>query len=245
MSGIQGKVVVITGASSGLGEATARHLAAKGARVVLGARREGRLRAIVKDIEREGGQAAARQVDVTRRSEVEALIRAAVERFDRLDVLINNAGLMALAPIEKTLVEEWDRMIDINIRGVLYGMAAALPVFQRQKSGHVINISSVVGHKVSINGAVYSATKYAVRAISEGFRQEVEWIRTTIISPGAMQTELPLGISDPEMAAGMQAFYREQAIPADAVARAIAFAIEQPAEVDVNEVLVRPTTQEL
>jgi len=245
MSGIQGKVVVITGASSGLGEATARLLAAKGATVFLGARREERLRAIVKDIEREGGQAAAKQVDVTRRSEVEALIRAAVERFDRIDVLINNAGLMALAPFEKALVEEWDRMIDINIKGVLYGMAAALPVFQRQKSGHVINISSVVGHKVSTGGAVYSATKFAVRAISEGFRQEVEGVRTTVISPGAMQTELPLGISDPEMAAGMQAFYRDQAIPAASVARAIAFAIEQPADVDINEILVRPTTQEL
>lgn len=245
MSNIQGKVVAITGASSGLGEATARHLAAKGASVFLGARREERLAAIVTEIEAAGGQAAAMRVDVTRRAEVDAFVQAAVSRFGRIDVLVNNAGLMALAPIEKTLIDEWERMIDINIKGVLYGVAAALPVFARQGGGHIINIASVAGHKVTAGGAVYCATKHAVRVISEGVRQEVDGVRTTIISPGAVQSELPLGISDPETAAGIQEFYRQQAIPANAVARAIAYAIEQPADVDINEILLRPTTQEL
>jgi NADP-dependent 3-hydroxy acid dehydrogenase YdfG len=245
MSNIQGKVVVITGASSGLGEATARHLASKGASVFLGARRMARLQTVVADIQRAGGQAAAMQVDVTRRAEVDAFVQAATEKFGRMDVLVNNAGLMALAPIEKTLVDEWDRMVDINIKGVLYGIAAALPVFARQKGGHIINIASVAGHKVSMGGAVYCATKHAVRAISEGIRQEVDGIRTTIISPGAVQSELPLGISDPDTAAHIKAFYRQQAIPADAVARAIAYAIEQPADVDINEILLRPTVQEM
>jgi NADP-dependent 3-hydroxy acid dehydrogenase YdfG len=242
---VEGKVVVITGASSGLGETTARHLAAKGAKVFLGARREDRLATVVADIVRAGGQAAARKVDVTRRAEVNAFVQAAVEKFGRMDVLVNNAGLMALAPISKTLVDEWDRMVDINIKGVLYGVAAALPVFARQKSGHIINLASVAGHKVTMGGAVYCATKHAVRAISEGVRQEVDGIRTTIISPGAVQSELPLGISDPETSAAIEQFYRQTAIPADAVARAIAFAIEQPADVDINEILLRPTAQEL
>jgi NADP-dependent 3-hydroxy acid dehydrogenase YdfG len=245
MSDIEGKIVVITGASSGLGEATARHLASKGASVFLGARRMARLQTVVADIQRAGGQAAAMQVDVTRRAEVDAFVQAATEKFGRMDVLVNNAGLMALAPIEKTLVDEWDRMVDINIKGVLYGIAAALPVFARQKGGHIINIASVAGHKVSMGGAVYCATKHAVRAISEGIRQEVDGIRTTIISPGAVQSELPLGISDPDTAAHIKAFYRQQAIPADAVARAIAYAIEQPADVDINEILLRPTVQEM
>jgi NADP-dependent 3-hydroxy acid dehydrogenase YdfG len=245
MSNMEGKVVVITGASSGLGEATARHLASQGASVFLGARRVDRLQTIVVDIQRAGGQAAAKQVDVTRRIDVDAFVHAAIEKFGRMDVLVNNAGLMALAPIDKTLVEEWDRMVDINIKGVLYGIAAALPVFARQKGGHIINIASVAGHTVSMGGAVYCATKHAVRAISEGLRQEVDGIRTTIISPGAVQSELPLGISDPDTAAHVQEFYRQQAIPADAVARAIAYAIEQPADVDINEILLRPTVQEL
>ena len=185
------------------------------------------------------------KVDVTRRAEVDAFVQGAIEKFGRMDVLVNNAGLMALGPLAKTLVDEWDRMIDINIKGVLYGVAAALPVFERQKGGHIINISSVAGHKVSMGGAVYCATKHAVRAISEGVRQEIDGIRTTIISPGAVQTELPLGSSDPETAAGIKEFYRLMAIPADAVARAIAFAIEQPADVDINEIILRPTAQEL
>jgi NADP-dependent 3-hydroxy acid dehydrogenase YdfG len=245
MSNIQGKVVVVTGASSGLGEATARHLASKGAKVFLGARRTERLAAVVADIERAGGQAAAMRVDVTQRAQVEAFVQAALQRYGRIDVLVNNAGLMALAPMTKTRVDEWERMVDINIKGVLYGIAAALPVFQRQNAGHFINISSVAGHKVSMGAAVYAGTKFAVRAISEGLRQEVDGIRTTIISPGAVQSELPLGSSDEETAAGLKQFYREQAIPADAVARAIAYAIEQPADVDINEILLRPTVQEL
>jgi NADP-dependent 3-hydroxy acid dehydrogenase YdfG len=245
MSNIEGKVVVITGASSGLGEATARHLASQGASVFIGARRMDRLQTVVADIQRAGGQVAAKQVDVTKRREVDAFVQAAVAKFGRMDVLVNNAGLMALGPIDKALVDEWDRMVDINIKGVLYGIAAALPVFARQKGGHIINIASVAGHKVSMGGAVYCATKHAVRAISEGLRQEVDGIRTTIISPGAVQSELPLGISDPDTAAHVQEFYRQQAIPADAVARAIAYAIEQPADVDINEILLRPTVQEL
>lgn len=245
MSSIADKVIVITGASSGIGEATARHLAAKGAKVYLGARRKERLDAIVAELVSAGVQAAAMPVDVTKRSEVEAFVQGAIAKFGCMDVLVNNAGLMALAPIEKTLVDEWDRMIDINIKGVLYGVAAALPVFAQQKGGHIINIASVAGHKVSIGGAVYCATKHAVRVISEGIRQEVDGIRTTIISPGAVESELPLGSSDPVTAAGLKAFYRRMAIPAEAVARAIAFAIEQPADVDINEVLLRPTAQEL
>ncbi|NVJ05298.1 SDR family oxidoreductase [Myxococcus sp. AM001] len=246
MSDIQGKVVVITGGSSGLGEATARHLASRGAKVFLGARRTDRLATVVADIEREGGQAAALAVDVTKQAEVAAFIQAAVDRFGRIDVLVNNAGLMSLAPVAKTLVDEWDRMVDTNIKGVLYGIAAALPVFQRQNSGHFINISSVAGHKVSMGAAVYAGTKFAVRAISEGLRQEVGGsIRTTIISPGAVQSELPMGSSDPETAAMVKKMYQQQAIPADSVARAIAFAIEQPADVDINEVLLRPTKQAL
>ncbi|QDE69507.1 SDR family oxidoreductase [Myxococcus xanthus] len=246
MSSIQGKVVVITGASSGLGAETARHLASRGAKVFLGARRTDKLAAVVADIERGGGQASARAVDVTKRAEVAAFIQAAVDRFGRIDVLVNNAGLMSLAPVAKTLVDEWDRMVDTNIKGVLYGIAAALPVFQRQNSGHFINISSVAGHKVSMGAAVYAGTKFAVRAISEGLRQEVGGsIRTTIISPGAVQSELPMGSSDPETAASVKEMYQQLAIPADSVARAIAFAIEQPADVDINEVLLRPTKQVL
>lgn len=246
MSSIEGKVVVVTGASSGIGEETARFLASRGAKLFLGARRTDRLEAVVKDIERAGGQAAARAVDVTKRRDVEAMIEGALGKFGRIDVLVNNAGLMALAPIARTLVDEWERMVDVNIKGVLHGIAAALPVFMRQKSGHFINISSVAGHKVMMGGAVYSGTKFAVRAISEGLRQEVGGtIRTTVISPGAVHSELPLGSSDPDTAAFIKEYYRQQAIPADAVARAIAFAIEQPAEVDVNEILIRPTVQEL
>lgn len=245
MPGIAGKVVVITGASSGLGEATARHLASRGARVFLGARRAERLQAIVADIARAGGEADSKTVDVTSRAEVEAFVQAALRKFGRIDVLVNNAGLMAQAPLAKVLVNEWDRMIDINIKGVLYGIAAVLPVFQRQNGGHFINIASVAGHKVSLGAAVYAGTKFAVRAISEGLRQEVDGVRTTVISPGAVQSELPLGSSDPDTVARVKEFYRQQAIPADSVARAIAWAIEQPADVDINEIVLRPTVQEL
>jgi NADP-dependent 3-hydroxy acid dehydrogenase YdfG len=246
MSSIEGKVVVITGASSGLGEATARLLAAAGARVFLGARRKDRLAAVVADIERAGGQASARVVDVTSRPDVDAFVAAALEQYGRIDVLVGNAGLMAQAPLARGLVDEWDRMIDVNIKGVLYGIAAVLPVFQRQDSGHFINIASVAGFKIRPGAAVYAGTKHAVRAISEGLRQEVGGnIRTTIISPGAVQSELPLGSSDPETAARVVDFYEKSAIPADSVARAIAFAIEQPPDVDINEIVLRPTVQDL
>jgi NADP-dependent 3-hydroxy acid dehydrogenase YdfG len=185
--------------------------------------------------------------DVTDREQVKALVDAAVQNFGRVDVMLNNSGLMQQSPLERLKVDEWDNMIDINIKGVLYGIAAALPHMQRQKAGHIINVSSVAGHKVTPAGAVYSATKHAVRAISEGLRQEVKAynIRTTIISPGAVATELPSHITDPQSATGMQQYYENFAIPADAFARAVAFAIEQPDDVDINEILFRPTRQEL
>lgn len=242
---IESKVVVITGASSGLGESTARHLASLGASVVLAARREDRLNAIVQDITAAGGKATAVAVDVTRREDLEKLIQHAVATFGRVDVMINNAGFMAIAPIAELRVDEWDRMIDINIKGVMYGIAAALPVFQKQGSGHFINISSVAGIKVfSPGGSVYSGTKYAVRAISDGLRHEVgKSIRTTTIEPGAVDSELKFGSGHEASSQVVQEFYKS-AIPAESVARAIAFAIEQPADVDINEIVLRPTSQD-
>lgn len=243
--GIEGKVVVITGASSGLGESTARHLARLGAAVVLGARREERLNAIVEEIKAEGGKATAQAVDVTRREDLTALVQHAVSTFGRVDVMINNAGLMAISPIAELRVDEWDRMIDINIKGVMYGIAAALPLFEQQGAGHFINISSVAGIKVfSPGGSVYSGTKYAVRAISDGLRHEVgSSIRTTTIEPGAVDSELKHGSTHETSAQAVAEFYK-QAIPAESVARAIAFAIEQPADVDINEIVLRPTSQD-
>ncbi|CAI0830419.1 Uncharacterized oxidoreductase SAV2478 [Serratia quinivorans] len=245
MGQISGKVVVITGASSGLGEATARHLATLGATLVLAARRKERLDLLVDECIATGGKALAVKVDVTEREDVKAMVAAAVAQFGRIDVFINNAGLMAIAPITMTKVDEWERMIDINIKGVLYGIAAVLPVFEQQNDGHFVNISSVAGVKVfSPGGTVYSGTKYAVRAISEGLRHEVGAnIRTTTICPGAVESELKLGSSDAESAQFVQDFYK-QAIPADSVARAIAYAIEQPADVDINEIVLRPTQQD-
>jgi NADP-dependent 3-hydroxy acid dehydrogenase YdfG len=185
MSGkIAGKVIVITGASSGLGEAAARHLAGLGATAVLGARRADRIRSLAEELSKGGAKALAVETDVSRREQVQGLVDAAAESYGRIDVLINNAGLMPLSPLDRLKVDEWDRMIDVNIKGVLYGIAAALPHMQRQQAGHIINVSSVAGHKVRAGGAVYSATKHAVRALSEGLRQEVKPynIRTTIIS---------------------------------------------------------------
>jgi NADP-dependent 3-hydroxy acid dehydrogenase YdfG len=244
-NGIEGKIVLITGASSGLGEATARLLAAKGAALVLGARRLDKLESIAEDLRQRGGRIEVLATDVTRRADVEALVARAVKRFGMLDVIVNNAGLMAIAPLAEAKVDEWERMIDINIKGVLYGIAAALPVFKKQSRGHFINIASVAGFKVfSPGGTVYSGTKYAVRAISEGLRHEVGGsIRTTIISPGAIDSELKFGSSDKASAKAVGEFY-QQAIPADSVARAIAYAIEQPDDVDVNEIVLRPTVQE-
>lgn len=242
---IAGKVVVITGASSGLGEATARHLASLGAKVVLAARRVERLTQIANEIKANGGQAIYQQVDVTKLDQLRALVDVTVKAFGRIDVLVNNAGLMAIAPLNAFKVDEWDRMIDINIKGVLYGIAAALPEFQKQNSGHFINIASVAGIKVfSPGGTVYSGTKFAVRAISEGLRHEVGGsIRTTTIEPGAVDSELKLGSSHEASANSVKDFYKI-AIPASAVAKAIAYAIEQPAEVDINEIVLRPTVQE-
>jgi len=244
---IEGKVVVITGASSGLGEATARRLSEEGATVVLGARRLDRLKTLVSEITGKGGKALAKATDVTQVAEVKALVDAAVKTYGRIDVIINNAGLMPQSPLERLKIDDWDRMIDVNIKGVLYGIAAALPYMKEQKSGHFINVSSVAGHKVRRGGVVYAATKHAVRVISEGLRQEVKPynIRTTVISPGAVATELPNSMTEPDLAEGMQKFYEETAIPADSFARAVVFAMSQPEDVDVNEILFRPTRQEL
>jgi NADP-dependent 3-hydroxy acid dehydrogenase YdfG len=243
MSEIRGKIVAITGASSGIGEATARLLAEHGAKVVLGARRTDRLQALAADIRESGGEAEHQALDVTRREEVAAFVRRAQDRFGRLDVLVNNAGLMPLSPLDQLKVDEWERMVDVNIKGVLYGIAAALPVFRAQASGHFVNIASVAGLRVAPNMAVYSGTKFAVRAISEGLRQEAgDKLRVTIISPGAVESELAETISDPDFKERI-VDYRSIAIPAAAIARAIAFAIEQPADVDVNEIVIRPTAQ--
>ena len=242
---IQDKVVVITGASSGLGEATARHLASRGAKVVLGARRTEKLQAICADIQRAGGEATFNTMDVTSLESVKDLVDLAVQTYGKLDVIINNAGLMSIAPLQELKVDEWNRMIDINIKGVLNGIAAALPVFEDQQSGHFINISSVAGLKVfSPGGTVYSGTKFAVRAITEGLRHEVGGnIRTTSIEPGAVDSELKYGSSHQASSDFVVDFYK-QAIPADSVARAIAYAIEQPRDVDINEIVLRPTVQE-
>jgi NADP-dependent 3-hydroxy acid dehydrogenase YdfG len=242
---IAGKVVVITGASSGLGEAAARHLAARGATIVLGARRTDRIDALAGELTSSGGNAFALATDVTRREQVQALVDAAVARYGRIDVMINNAGVMPRAPLERLNVEDWDRTIDVNIKGVLYGIAAALPHMKAQKSGHFINVSSVAGHKVSANGTVYAATKHAVRALSEGLRVEVKPynIRTTVISPGAVATELPESSTEDDVRESVRKMYDDIAIPADSFARAVAFAIEQPDDVDVNEILYRPTRQ--
>jgi NADP-dependent 3-hydroxy acid dehydrogenase YdfG len=243
---IEGKVVVITGASSGLGESTARFLAANGAKVVLGARRKDRIDALVNDITAKGGSVLGFKTDVTKRGDVEALVKGAMDRYGRIDVIVNNAGIMSIAPMAALKVDEWDRMIDVNIKGILYGVAAVLPIMQKQKQGHIINIASVVGFKIlAPGGVVYSATKFAVRAVTEGLRMETraDNIRTTIISPGAVATELAEGTSDEAIRENLRELYKI-AIPADSIAHAIAYAIEQPADVEIDEVVVRPTAQE-
>jgi len=241
MSEIKGKVVVISGASSGIGEATARLLAQKGAHVVVGARRTERLIALVEAIRAEGGSAQYRTLDVTSREDVESFVRFAQSEFGRVDVIINNAGVMPLSVLEALKVDEWNQMIDVNIRGVLHGIAAGLPIMRQQGSGQFINISSIGGHAVVPTGAVYCATKFAVNAISEGLRQEVGGdIRVTIISPGVTESELAESISDAGAREGMKEF-RKIAISSHSVAKAILFAIEQPADVDVSEIIVRPT----
>jgi NADP-dependent 3-hydroxy acid dehydrogenase YdfG len=244
-SNIAGKVVVITGASSGLGEATARLLSAEGATVVLGARRTERIQSLADELTGNGGKALAIQTDVTDIDQVQQLVDAAVQTYGRIDVMINNAGLMPHSPLERRKIDDWNRMIDVNIKGVLYGIAAALPYMQQQKAGHIINVSSVAGHKVRSGGVVYAATKTAVRVISEGLRQEVKPynIRTTVISPGAVATELPNSVTEPDIAENIRKSY-ESAIPADSFARAVVYAMSQPDELDINEILFRPTQQE-
>ena len=239
---IAGKVIVITGASSGLGEAAARRLAKEGATLVLGARRVERIEALRAEL---GGNVLALETDVTRRADVEALVNTAITEFGHVDVLVNNAGLMPNSLLATLRVEDWERMIDTNIKGVLYGIGAVLPHMIARKSGHVINVASVAGHKVRPGSAVYSATKHAVRVISEGFRMEMTpyGIRSTIISPGAVETELPNSITDPNVAEATKRIY-QSAIPADSFARAVVYAITQPADVDINEILFRPVTQE-
>lgn len=244
---IAGKVVVITGASSGLGEATARHLARLGAHVALGARRVERITALASELTGAGAQALALETDVTNFDAVKHLVDASVSEWGRIDVIINNAGLMPHSPLERLKVADWNNTIDVNIKGVLHGIGAALPHMTAQKAGHIINVSSVAGHKVRPGSAVYAATKAAVLMLSEGLRQEVKpyGIRTTVISPGAVATELPSSVTEPDVAANVKAFYDDYAIPADAFARAVEFAMSQPADVDVNEILFRPTRQEL
>lgn len=242
---IRGKVVVITGASSGLGAEAARHLAKAGAKVVLGARRMDRLEALADELDL--SKNAVVKTDVTDRVQVQALVDRAVKLHGRIDVIVNNAGLMPLSSLEMLRVDEWDRMVDVNIKGVLYGIAAALPHMMEQKSGQIINVASVAGHKVGPGTAVYSATKHAVRVISEGLRQEVKPynIRTTIISPGAVESELPNSIGAEGVTEAIHDYYQQNAIPADSFARCVLFAMSQPADVDINEILYRPTRQEL
>ena len=244
MSEIESKVVIITGASSGIGEATARRLGASGAKLMLAARREGRLKDLVAAIEKTGGTVAYRVTDVAERAQVQALAEATLETYGRIDVLVNNAALISASPLDQIKVDEWDQIIDINLKGVLYGIAAVLPTMRQQKSGHVINVSSVGGHKVLPGATVYCASKYAVRAISEGLRLESNGeIRSTNISPGAVATELTSTITFGDTASLVNHFY-SVAIDADAIARAIAYAIEQPGDVDVNEIIIRPTREE-
>lgn len=244
---IAGKVIIITGASSGMGAAAARHLAGHGASIVLAARRTDRIEGIVADITASGGRAVAVETDVTRLEDMQRLAKAAIEAFGRIDVLVNNAGLMPLSPIERLKVDEWNQMIDVNLRGVLHGIAAVLPHMQDRKSGHIIITASVAAYKVFPASAVYSATKFAVRGLSEGLRQEVKPydIRTTLISPGAVTTELLDHISEPDVQSANQDYVGKVGIPAESFARMVAFAVSQPNEVDVNEIVFRPTAQEL
>ena len=241
MSSINNKVILITGASSGIGEAAARLLAEKGAQVVLGARRTERLAKLCEEIRAAGGSAQYQAVDVTLRADMQAFVDFAVNQYGRVDVIVNNAGVMPLSRLDALKVDEWDQMIDVNIRGVLHGIAAGLPLMQQQKSGQFINIASIGAYTVSPTASVYCATKFAVRAISEGLRQEIGGdIRVTVISPGVTESDLAESISDEDSRALMRDF-RSIAIPAMAIARAIAYAVEQPADVDVSELIVRPT----
>jgi NADP-dependent 3-hydroxy acid dehydrogenase YdfG len=237
---IEGKVVAITGASSGIGEATALWLASRGAKLVLGARREDRLATLAARL----GDAAYLAVDVRRRSDVADLVALANKRFGRLDVLVSNAGVMPISPLDELRVDDWDAMVDVNLKGVLHGIAAALPVFREQGGGHFVNIASTAGFRIVPTMAVYAGTKFAVRAISEGLRQEAgDNLRVTIISPGMTRTNSADSMTDPAVRDQLAETVDRIGMPAEAVARAIAYAIEQPADIDVGEVVIRPTAQ--
>ncbi|MCP3032407.1 SDR family oxidoreductase [Halobacillus sp. A1] len=245
MSNVENKVVILTGASSGIGEETAKELTKYGAKLVLAARREERLKDLQEKLIDEGGDAVYKVTDVTSSEEMDELAKYAHDTYGKIDVIVNNAGLMPLSLLHKRKYDEWDTMIDVNIKGVLYGIGAVLPYMQERKQGHVINISSVAGHSVAPGSAVYSGTKFAVRAITEGLRQEESPnsnIRATIISPGAVSTELTESITDEDVKSGIEDVYKE-AIDADSIARTIRFAVEEPSEVAINEILVRPTNQ--
>ncbi len=240
MLNVENKVITITGASSGIGEASARLLAKNGAKVVLGARRTEKLEKIVEDIRSNGGTAEFKAVDVTNRQDMKAFIHFALDKFGRVDVIYNNAGVMPLSPMNALKVEEWDNMINVNIHGVLNGIAAGLPIMEAQGGGQFINTASIAAHVVVPTGAVYCATKYAVWAISEGLRQESKNVRVTTISPGVVETELGSDITE-ESAKGALKEFRKIALTSDAIARAVLYAVSQPDDVDVNEVIVRPT----
>ncbi|MFJ5797698.1 SDR family oxidoreductase [Streptomyces decoyicus] len=243
-SGIDGKVVAITGASSGIGEATALLLAERGARLVLGARRSERLADLVARIEKAGGSAVQTRTDVTRRDDLHALVALAGERFGRLDVLVSNAGVGTISPLDDLRVDEWDRMVDVNVKGVLHGIGAALPVFRAQGAGHFITTASTAALRIVPNMAVYAGTKFAVRALCEGLRQEAgDSLRVTTVSPGIVGTDFAEATTNLQVRAQITETRDRIAIPPEAIARAIAFAIEQPATVDVNEIVVRPTAQ--
>ena len=235
---VASKVVLITGASSGIGEAAARMLAANGAKVVLGARRTDRLQKIVAEIRERGGIAEYRTVDVTNREDVNAFVAFAVEKFGRVDVIFNNAGVMPVSPMNALKTDEWDRIIDVNIRGVLNGIAAVLPLMEAQGSGHIINTASTAAHAIGAQFGVYCASKYAVRAITEGLRQEMDTVRVTLISPGVTESELGSDITVDSTATAVKQL-RTIALSPDAIARAVLYAISQPADVDVNEMIIR------
>ncbi|HEY9654528.1 MAG TPA: SDR family oxidoreductase [Crinalium sp.] len=242
MLNVENKVIAITGASSGIGEASAKLLAKNGAKVVLGARRTEKLEKIVEEIRKQGGTAEFKALDVTSREDVKAFIGFARDKFGRVDVIFNNAGVMPLSPMNALKVEEWDNMINVNIHGVLNGIAAGLPIMEAQGGGQFINTASIGAHVVAPTAAVYCATKYAVWAISEGLRQESQNIRVTTISPGVVETELGSDITD-DTSKGFLQELRKTALTSDAIARAVLYAVSQPDDVDVNEVIVRPLRQ--
>lgn len=244
---IKEKVVVITGASSGFGKISAEHLSTLGATVVLGARSTDKIEKISEEINSKGGKSLAVTTDVTKVEQVKNLVDSAINKFGKIDVLLNNAGLMPLSPLEYLKVEDWNRCIDVNIKGVLYGIAAALPYMKEQKFGQIISVSSVAGHTIRPGGAIYSASKYAVRVISEALRQEVKPynIRTAVISPGAVETNLPNSVTATDISKNIHEYYSKHAISVDSFARCLEFIINQPEDMDVNEILFRPTIQQL